>query len=147
MKFENFGSGFVVTDRRAVKCTGTVSLQFEDAQGLVAILRGENGEIAYRHIVGGVCSFPVDLMSGRVSISLAMPDDTKPTYTKCEGILITDLGGGSVILSPDDIDLGEKYIMLLSENHEIRKRLSQLEKQLAALSARFDKMLEGYDIT
>ena len=60
---------------------------------------------------------------------------------------IRGLKDGQTLYAPNDGNLPETVAKLRLENQAIRESLSSLENSIKALREKFQKMMEGYDIT
>ena len=99
-----------------------------------------------REIRDGGCIAPVGKMCGTVSVCVSAVCEGSIRRWTCEGLLITLLGDGSVLVRPDDADLAARYAEILSENQDLRDNLKRVEEDLEKLSRRLQDMADGWDI-
>lgn len=139
------GTGIILT-RKPEIVSGVLYILFVDApDGATAIIT-TNGSTLYRRLEGGMCSIPA--ASGVVTVGIAELDGSaKPRRWICEEMNAVTLQNGQVLYAPNDENLSETVAQLRMENQKIRDDLSSLDKRLQAFQEKFQKMMEGYDIT
>lgn len=115
-------------------------------EGVTAIFENGSNTI-YRALENNVCTIPVDILSGPVSVTLAILDKSaRPKKWICEELLADKWKNGAVLISPNDSNLPMRVLELKLENEKIRKNQERLEERLDKLSARLDDLYEGYDL-
>lgn len=142
----NDGQGVILT-RQPKTVDGDLRVTFRGApDGAVALFA--SGDVkCFRTISDGACEVPRNLLGGAVSVSVICYDGTvRPRGWTCEGIFVTKLESGKLLVAPDDNNLPLEVVNLKIANHELREDLAELEEKFNKLSEKFTSMMEGYDL-
>ena len=145
-KLLDTNTGVILTRQQHV-VKGEAKIEVKGApDGANIIFITENREFV-RKLECGFCVAPVAKMNGTVSVCVkALNERGRVRTWNCEGIVVTQLGEGNVLLVPDDMDMPAKFVQLLAENQEMRENMHKLENTIKELSQKVDGMLEGWDI-
>ena len=138
----------VVLTRQPKLIYNELYVDFLDAPlGATAIFES-GGNTMYRLLNGGTCSVPSDKLNGVVKVTVALLDgSTRPCRWTCEELLAEKQKSGGTLISPNDMNLPQRFVELKLENHTVRQSLERLEGRIKELEDRLEKLLEGYDLT
>ena len=149
MEYKLFGNDTaVLLTRQPEMVYGELFISFLGApSGATAIFEAD-GSSLYRSLNEDICSVPTDKLNGEVKVTVALLDGhARPRKWICEEILAKRQKDGSVLISPNDMNLPLRFIELKEENQLIREANERIEKRLVALEDRLERILEGYDLT
>lgn len=139
------GTGIILT-RQPEIVSDMLYISFDGAPRDATAIITANGSSIYRLLEDGMCSIPAS--AGIVAVGIAELDGSaKPRRWICEGLKAEPLKDGQTLYAPNDGNLPETVAKLRLENQAIRESLSSLENSIKALREKFQKMMEGYDIT
>ena len=145
-KLLNDGQGVILTRQPRV-LDGDMELSFVGAPDGAVALFVRGSDRCFRTIESGACTLPRAMLGGILEVSVTCYDGTvEPKSWKCEGIVVTVLKSGELLISPDDNNLPLEVVNLKIANHELREDYAELEKKFNKLNERFASMMEGYDL-
>lgn len=145
--FDN-GTAVIISRQPAIVPIGEeVYIRFKNAPDDVTTAILEiGGKETYRPISAGTCAIPASRLVGEIKVTLAVLDGSaRPRIWKCEGLVATPCGG-DILLTPNDMNLPERFNELKAENEEIRAEICTLKNSISALNDHMEKMLEGYNL-
>lgn len=136
----------VITDRRPFVTEGKICFSFENhPEKATLFAKAENGATWYRDLDEfGNCEIPAVI--GRVNVWVKVFGLHVKTW-ECEPIVTTELSDGRILVCPHDTNLPDEMARIRVENQEIRDEQERLHEEIAQISARIEKMLEGWNIT
>lgn len=149
LEYKILGNGTaVILTRQPEIVHGELRVDFTCAPlGATAIFES-NGSSVYRLLDGISCSVPVSRLDGAVKVTLALLDGSaSPKKWVCEELMTKKEKNGGVLVSPNDMNLPQRYIELKLENEEIRRENKCLAERVKKLENRLETILEGYDLT
>lgn len=139
--------GFV-SSRQPELVRSDLQLSFKNApESAHAIINTDKASF-YRELVDKSCTVPFKGLVGVLRVTVCVFHDT-PNHKRwiCEELLAEPREDGSVLVSPNDMNLPQKVTDLFIENEELRAANSKLLQRVDTLEKRFEEMLEGYDLT
>ena len=114
--------------------------------GATAIFES-GGVYLYRTLNDVTCSVPVDKLNGVVKVTVALLDGSTPLKRwACEELKAERLRDGGTLISPNDMNLPQRFVELELECESIRQTNKHIETRLKELEGRLDKLFEGYDL-
>ena len=124
-------------------------ISFIDAPAdATAIFETNDGVSYYRALSEGTCSLPVKRVAGEVKVTVALLDGSARTRKWiCEELLAKKQESGGTLVSPNDMNMPQRFVELKLENEGIRQNQERLEGRVKELEDRLEKLLEGYDLT
>lgn len=106
--------------------------------------RTENISI-YRELINGERIIPTNKLSGVLSVSFVVSDDTVPLKRWIgEELKLEKLKDGGVLICPNDLNLPEAVAMLRAENDELRAENAEIKAQIKKTNERIDKLYDAY---
>lgn len=123
------------------------SITFESAPDGALAVFDNNGFTIYRNLKNGRCRIPLNMLSGKVDVTLAQFGDAPANRWLCEGFIVQHLSGGKSLVFPDDFDLKQAVVDLRFENERIRKEQEVLKEDILKLTEKLNQALEGYNVT
>lgn len=106
------------------------------------------GDTMYRLLSDETCSVPVDKLNGVVKVTVALLDGSaRPRKWACEELLAEKQKNCGTLISPNDMNLPQRFVELKLENETIRQSQKRLEGRVKELEDKLEKLLEGYDLT
>ena len=137
----------VVVGRNPVLLKEKLFLSFQNAQGKLTALIQSQGESFYRELKNCVCEVNADKLQGVVKVTLF---DASSTLLQrrwvCEELYVDHTEGG-VWVYPNDANLPQIVADLRLENENLRLETEALRSSIDELNERFERLVEGYDIT
>lgn len=149
MEYKVFDNGTaVVLTRHPEIAYDKLNIDFSDAPSGATAIFECGGDSFYRLLDGVTCSVPVGKLDGVVKVTVAILDGSaSPRKWSCEELLAEKLESGGTLISPNDMNLPQRFVELKMENQNIRQHNERIELRLKSLEDRLEKLLEGYDIT
>lgn len=139
------GTGILLT-RQTEIVSDMLYISFDGAPADATAIVTVNGSTFYRLLEDGMCAIPAS--AGIIAVGIAeLNGSAKPRRWICEGLKAETLHDGQTLYTPNDGNIPETVAQLRLENQTIRENLLSLETRLKALQDKFQKMMEGYDIT
>ncbi len=137
----------VILSRQPETVYDELHISFSGAPlGATAILESD-GNSLYRQLDGVSCSVSVDKLNGVVRVTVVLLDGSaSPRRWYCEELFAEKLRDGGTLISPNDMNLPQRFVELKMENEAIRQSHERLEKRLDELEEKFEDLLEGYDL-
>ncbi|MBR2312217.1 MAG: hypothetical protein IKA46_02895 [Clostridia bacterium] len=138
----------VIVGRNPVLLQDKLSLSFPEVTGKLMVALENQGEFYYRELQNAHCELNAGKLRGVVKVTLF--DNMAPVAKRrkwvCEELYIDRTENG-VWVYPNDANLPQAVIDLRLENEQIRHELTALRSSFKALEERFERLMEGYDIT
>ncbi len=136
----------VVLTRQPEMVYDELYIDFSGApSGATAIF--ESGGSLYRLLNGVTCSVPVDKLNGVVKVTVALLDGSaRPRKWTCEELLAEKQKNGGTLISPNDMNLPQRFVELKLENESIRQTNDRISMRLKKLEDKLERLLEGYDL-
>lgn len=123
-------------------------IDFSDAPSGCTAIFESGGDYLYRLLEGNVCSIPVDKLEGAVKVTVVLFDGSaSPRKWTCEELFAEKQENGGILISPNDMNLPQRFVELKLENEDIRQTNKLIEKRLEELENKLERVLEGYDLT
>ena len=141
------GEGVILT-RQPALISGDLYVDFSGApSGATAIFESGDDSI-YRLLDGETCDVPVDKLNGAVKVTVVLLDGSaRPRKWACEELLAEKQQSGGTLISPNDMNLPQRFVELKLENEAIRQAQDRLEERVKDIEDRLENLLEGYDLT
>lgn len=99
----------------------------------------------YRELINGERIIPTNKLSGVLSVSFVVSDDTVPLKRWIgEELKIEKLKDGGALICPNDLNLPQVVADLRVENDELRKEYKDIKDCLKKTNERVDKIFEAY---
>lgn len=137
----------VVLTRQPELVYDDLYVDFSGAPSGATAIFESGGDSMYRLLHGETCSVPVDKLNGVVKVTVALLDGSaRPRKWACEELLAEKKSGGTLI-SPNDMNLPQRFVEVKLECDGIRQSQERLEECVKELKDRIEKLLEGYDLT
>ena len=137
----------VIVGRNPVLLQGKLTLSFPEVTEKLMVALENQGEFYYRELQNARCELNVGKLRGVVKVTLFdnMAPIAKRRKWVCEELYIDHTENG-VWVYPD-ANLPQAVMDLRLENEQIRHELAAFRLSFKALEERFDRLVEGYDIT
>lgn len=138
----------VVLTRQPEMLYDELHIAFSGApSGATAIFESGDDSL-YRQLDGVACSIPVGKLNGAVKVTVAVLDGSaSPLKWTCEELLAEKQENGGTLISPNDMNLPQRFVELKLECESIRQSNATLEKRIEGLEDKLERLLEGYDLT
>ena len=149
MKYKILDNGTaVVLTRQPELVYNDLYVYFSGApSGATAIFESGDNSM-YRLLHDEACFVPVDKLNSVVKVTVALLDGSaRPRKWACEELLADKQQSGGTLVSPNDMNLPQRFVGLILENEGIRHTQERLEGRVKELEDRLEKLLEGYDLT
>ena len=138
----------VIIGRNPVLLQEKLLLSFPEATGELMVEFENQGVFYYRELQNAHCELNASKIRGVLKVTLF--DNMAPVAKRrkwvCEELYIdhTDYG---ILVYPNDANLPKIVSNLRLENEQIRGELNVLRSSFQSLEERFERLMEGYDIT
>lgn len=145
-KLLNDGQGVTLTRQPGV-VDGDLIVSFDGAPDGAVALFARGSDRCFRTIESGACTLPKTMLCGTLDVAVICYDGSvDPKSWKCEGLCVTVLKSGELLITPDDNNLPLEVANLKIASHKLREDYAELEKKFKILSEKFTSMMEGYDL-
>lgn len=137
----------VVLTRQPELVYDELYIDFSGAPSGATAIFEVGGDSLYRLLHGETCSVPADKLNGVVKVTVALLDGSaRPRKWACEELLAEKQKSGGTLVSPNDMNLPQRFIELKMENEAIRQTNERIETRLKELEDKLERLLEGYDL-
>ena len=137
----------VLSNRKPILVEKNLVLSFPQAIDKMTVAIENQGVQYFRELQSRRCSIDVAALQGEIKVTLL---DTTPGRLQkkwvCEGLFAEHTKNG-VWVYPNDGNLPQIVAQLRVENDNMRQDFAALEKKFKGLEERFERMMEGYDVT
>lgn len=138
----------VVLTRQPELVYDDLYVDFSGAPSGATAIFESGSDAMYRLLSDETCSVPVDKLNGVVKVTVALLDGSaRPRKWACEELLAEKQKNGGTLISPNDMNLPQRFVELKLENETIRQSQKRLEGRVKELEDKLEKLLEGYDLT
>lgn len=148
LEYKILGNGTaVVLTRQPEIVHGEINVIFSGAPSDATAIFECDGIAIYRPLKDNACEIPGNKLTGAVKVTVAILDGSaSPDKWVCEELLAEKQKNGGVLISPNDMNLPQRFIELKLENEDIRQTNARIAARLEKLEDRLTTLLEGYDL-